>query len=106
MQTVNISIHYEFSAFCKPNNRPWLTVVRYQAPMVFNVEIWEGAMDVSAYFLPRLRGAEDSDNRDLRGISLLWLISPSGQSGVKSGGQSLVVIDTVEPDAEDVHRGS
>lgn len=80
---MNIGIHCQDSALCRANQHSWLTVVRDQASVVLDVEIWERAMDVSAYLLPCLRGAEDSDDWDLRGVLLLRLIKPPGQSRVE-----------------------
>lgn len=60
-------------------------------------------MDMSAYFLASLCGSKHPDDRDLR--LDLWLQGSNipGQFRIKDCGLSLIVVNAVESDAEEIH---
>lgn len=60
-------------------------------------------MDMSAYFLTRFRGSKDPNDRNLRSCFLLHDCSASGQVRIEISAFSLIVVDTIKSDAEEVH---
>ena len=82
------------------------TIFIAQAPRVLDKEVRKGAMNVGADLLTRLGRSKYADDgnlglsRKLRGSDIFT------KPGVVLGRCGLVVIDTVEPNLEDVHSGA
>lgn len=81
-----------------------LTILWYETPLVPDVKVREGAVNMGAYFLSCLGGSEYSDYRHPGRVLLLSIPIASGQLRIECCGCSLVVINAIEPDAETVHR--
>ena len=60
-------------------------------------------MDMGADLLSRFGSSKDPDDRYLRLYLLLRAPIPPWQSRVEFCGSRLVMVDTVEPDAEGIH---
>lgn len=82
------------------------TCILFQATSIFQIEIWQCAVNVGAYFLPRLRGTEDADDRDRRRVLPLRRAGSSPEERIELGRHRLVVIDAVQAEAERVHEGT
>lgn len=61
---------------------------------------------MSAYFLPGFRGSIDSNDRDLRQDLRLRRSMNPRQLRIEIGWSSLVVVNAVEPNAEEIHLRS
>ena len=62
-------------------------------------------MNMRANFLPSFRGSEDSDDRN-GGFSIdLRRLDVVSQDGIELGWGRLVIVNAVQSNAEEVHRG-
>lgn len=63
-------------------------------------------MDVSAHFLSRFSRPEHADHRDFGPLRSVQEVRVFAQLGVISGWRGLILVDAVQPQAEDVlHLG-
>lgn len=80
-----------------------LTIIRKQTPIIFDIEIRECAMDMSAYLLTGFRRSEDPDDRYPRLLGQLGCTDIIAKLGVISRRDRLVVVYAVETYAEHIH---
>ena len=78
-------------------------MVRVQTPVVLDVEIGEGTVDMSADLLAGLRGAEDPHNGDLGLLPQVEEGHITTKPGVIFGWGGLIVVYAVQTHSEDIH---
>lgn len=74
-----------------------------QRSPILDIQVWEGAVYVSAYFLARFRRAKDPNDGHLRLLCGLGGAHIVAKAGIISGGLGLVMIDAVQADLEHIH---
>ena len=103
METMNIGCHYQQISGAHGRSSKVLTIIFFQAPIVFNVQIRECAMDMGANLLSCLGRAENPNHRDTGPCPFLPLSIAIRKLRIKIRWGCLVVVDTVESDAKQIH---
>jgi hypothetical protein len=79
------------------------TNIRLQTPLVLQVQIRQGSVDVRAHLLARLGCAKGPDHGDLGRALTLLRAGIAAQDRIEVGRDGLVVVDAVQAEAERVH---